>query len=102
MKLAHITVSTLFDVAEELDVDVSDIFDTISPHDVIQLFKQRRVSPWILLLSPKFSKFFANNTSTEERIILESIIRPHFWREQFDKSPQLVQTMKSFVKELGM
>lgn len=100
--LAETSVETLFDVAEEYDVDVSDVFDHIMPTEVIQLIRQRRLSPWILLRSKKFRNFFANQTNTQEKIILETLIKPEHWMEMFQKQPETVKKMNLYVSELKL
>jgi hypothetical protein len=99
---AEITIDTLFTQAEEAGVDVSEIFDTLTPNEVIQLLRQRRLSPWILLNSPKFSKFFREKTTTEHRITMESIIRPSYWKKKFESKPEIVKQMKVYVNELKL
>jgi hypothetical protein len=99
---AEITINTLFNHAEEFNVDVSDIFDTLTPNDVIKLVRERRLSPWILLNSGKFGDFFVNQTNAEQRIILETMIRPAFWQKKFNEDPQSVEQMKTYVEELKL
>jgi hypothetical protein len=100
---ARITVDTLFDLKEEYGcTDVAAIFDMIEPNVVIQLLRQRRLSPWLLLKSSKFTKFFKSSCSTEERMIMESIIRPHYWAEKFKNQPADVDKMKEYVVALSL
>jgi len=102
LKHAEITINTLFDAADLNDVEIEDVLDTLSPHDIIQMLRERRISPWILLNSPKFTKFFKEKTSAEDRIIMESIIRPAYWSDKFAKHPKIVQQMKVYVHELKL
>ena len=66
VKQAEITINTLFDLSHERECEVADIFDVLTPNEVIQLLRQRRLSPWILLNSTKFKQFFVNRVSSEE------------------------------------
>ena len=100
--LAKITIKTLFDIAEAADVDVSKVFDVLTPNEVIQLLHQRRLSPWVLLNSKKFANFFINGTSSEERIIIESIINPDYWASRFEKNSKDVATVKNYIAELEL
>lgn len=97
---AEITINTLFNYAEDNEVDVSKVFEVITPNDLIKLVRARRISPWILLNSCKFGDFFVNRTNTEQRIILETLIRPSFWQEKFTENPEIVEQMKTYVDEL--
>lgn len=102
LKHAEITINTLFDVAEEHGIDVADVFTVIKPNDLIQLLRQRKVSPWILLNSPKFRDFFVRKTTSEEKVILESIIRPSYWKKKFSTNPTSLTVMKTYVSELHL
>ena len=100
-KMAATTIKQLWDIAELCEVDIGDVFNEVTGNDVIQLLRQRRLSPWILLQSSKFTKFYAN-TSLEERIIIETLILPAHWMEQFKKKPEIVEKMKKLVLELNL
>jgi hypothetical protein len=102
VKQAEITINTLFELSEEYECEVGDLFDILTPNEVIHLLRQRRLSPWILLNSSKFKEFFVNRVSTEERIIMESIIRPSYWGEKFSTSASDVERMKLYVAELSL
>lgn len=101
-KAAETTINTLFDVAEAADCEVGDVFDAMTPSEVIQLLRERRLSPWVLLNSRKFMKFFVERVSPEERIIMESIIRPNYWGEKFKKLTSEVELMRKYVSELNI
>ena len=101
-KRAETTIDQFLKVAEAADVDVGEIFEILDASDVIALLRRRSISPWILLNSNKFTTFFTTKTNSDERIVLESLIRPEFWREKFAKNPKIVQMMKVFVKELNL
>jgi len=101
-KQAEITVNTLFELAEEHKCEVADVFDHLQPNELIHLLRQRRLSPWILLQSDKFKQFFVNQVSSEERIIMESIIRPAYWGKKFQECAADVERMKLYVAELSL
>lgn len=101
-KAAETTINTLFDIADAAECETSDVFDILTPNEVIQLLRERRLSPWILLNSKKFLKFFVERVSNEERIVMESIIRPNYWGEKFTKRPEDVELMKKYVAELSL
>jgi hypothetical protein len=101
-KQAEITINTLFNIAEDHDIDVGSVFDHVTANEVILLLRQRRMSPWLLLHSAKFKQFFVHGTSSEEKIIMESIIRPPYWSEKFSTRSDDVATMKQFIQELNL
>jgi hypothetical protein len=101
-KHAEITVNTLFDLSNNYGCDIAEVFNNIEPTEVIQLLRQRRLSPWILLHSSKFKQFFINKVSTEAKIIMESIIRPYYWSKKFKECQKDVSRMKLYVAELSL
>ena len=101
-KLIEITVKTMFYVADAGEVEVSEIFDILTPNDLIQLLQQRRISPWILLNSKKFMIFFRDKTNTEERVIMESLVNPEYWTERFKTHPEDLKLAKECVSALEL
>jgi hypothetical protein len=101
-KQAEITINTLFELADDYRCGVDEVFDNIQANELIQLLRQRRLSPWLLLHSDKFKQFFINQTNTEERIIMETIIRPAYWGKKFQECAADVERMKLYVAELSL
>ena len=101
-KHAEITVNTLLKIADAAECDVGNVFNILHPNELIQLVRERRLSPWLLLHSDKFKEFFANSTSIEERIVLETIVRPSFWKKRFLDNPNDVKRMRIYLKELNL
>lgn len=98
-KNAQITIETLFDFSQALGCEIYDIFDHIDSNECIQLIRQRKLSPWILLNSKKFFTFM-KKLSQDQKITLETIIRPKHWATKFQENPEIVEQMKRFVQEL--
>lgn len=101
-KEAQRTINYLFRIAEEFNCDVQDVFEHLHPNDVIQMLHRRQLSPWILLHSPKFKQFLINKTTKDERIVMETIIRPNYWAKKKNKHPEVVIQMKRYVRELDL
>lgn len=101
MRQATTTINTLFKIADAAQCDVSEIFNHMHPAEVIQLIRQRRLSPWILLNSQKFKHLYASS-GEDHRSVFEELIRPMFWKIRFDKNPKVVSLMKQYVDELGL
>ena len=100
-KHAQITIETLFDYAAASNCEIYEVFDHIDPNEAIQLIRQRKLSPWLLLKSDKFFQFLVG-LSKEQQIILDTIIRPKYWAEKLKANPETVEQMKKFVKELNL
>lgn len=102
MQMVSLSIDTLFNLAGEHNIDVSDIFDVLSPNELILMIQRRKLSPWLLLKSPKFANFYQNHTTTEEQIILKTIIKFDFWYEKFSKHKTEVEQIKGIVAELNL
>lgn len=101
-KAAEHTINYLFKLADEFQVDVSEVFDCLQPSEVILMLTRRQLSPWILLHSKKFKEYFINKTTDQEKITMEAIIRPAYWAEKKKKHPEIVALMKKYVAELNL
>jgi len=101
-KQANITITTLINIADDNNIDVSNVFSVLKINEILQHIRERRLSPWILLASGKFKKYLMEQTSPEERQLFEQLIRPVYWKQKFEKNPEAVQYMKVYVKELGI
>lgn len=101
-ELIKISVKTLLDEAIKADVDVSTVFDILTPSEVIQLLYQRRLFPWLLLHSKKFTEFYKTRATTEQQINMQALINPDIWAKKFKKFPQDVKIVKEYINELGL
>lgn len=99
---AKLSIETLLTLSERLDIDVSDVFSHLKPHDIIHALRTRRLSPWLLLFSKKFKKLFNEDASTEQKIIIESIIRPEYWGDKMADHADAVTTIKMLIGELDI
>lgn len=102
IKNAKISIETLFNLADDMGCKVDEVLDKIDPNDMIQLLIQRKLSPWLLLKSPKFSNLLRTRMTKEQRMILETIIIPKIWAQKLKNNPEDVQQMEKFVKALGL
>lgn len=102
LMLAEVTIEKLYDLADENAVDISQVFDVVLPSEIIQLIRQRQLTPWILLKSPKFREFFMKKTTGQEQIIMETIIKPTFWGKRFKEHPDKVKSMVKMITQLNL
>lgn len=98
---AKITVETLLRLSDDKKCSVEEIFANLHPNEVLQLIRERRLSPWILLFSKKFIEMLKNSTP-EQQALFEALIRPHYWKRKFTNNPNYVSVMKRFVEELNI
>ena len=95
-----ITLRTLDQVSSENNIDVSDIF-TLNSNEIIMLIQKRKLSPWVLLRSRKFSEFFTT-LSTEQKQIIKAIIRFDYWTEKFSKYEKELVAIDKAITELQL
>jgi hypothetical protein len=98
---ANITMKTLSKIADAADCDISEIFNVVHPIEILELIRERKLSPWILLRSVKFGAML-QMVSAEERQLFEQLIRPSYWSAKFELNPKIVQKMTTYVKELNL
>lgn len=102
MEQVKITLKTLIRLAEDHNVDISQIFETVTPNQLITLLHQKRISPWFLLCSRAFKRLLVERTNDEQKVIFETIIRADYWAEKFQEHPEIVQKIKQYVSELNL
>lgn len=100
LKQVETTVDQLYRLADAYDCDIEQVFDTAKPAVIIEMIRQKLLTPWILLNSSKFKQSMRSYYTTEQRKIIEGLIRPMYWKVRFDNNRKTVQIMKKIVKEM--
>ncbi len=95
------TTKYLEKVADLLECDIGDVFEELSPNDVIVMLQQRKLYPWLLLASKKFMKF-VDEASTEQKVMMLSIIKPATWVQRRKNNPKVSEFMKKTVAILKL
>jgi hypothetical protein len=101
MDQAAITVETLYKIADAGEVPVTKVFTLINYREVMQLIRQRQLSPWLLLCSSQFKSFLVSLDASEKEELL-NLIGYSYWATKFENNPKTVETMKIIAKELGI
>jgi len=102
LDLARQTICNLIKLANTHDVDPSEVFTVIDPYNLIHKIRVRTLTPWVLLKSQKFKTFFVEKMNTEQQSILETLINPSYWNDQFTKHPDVVNQVKNWVTEMKL
>lgn len=93
---------TLMNLADRRGIDVSNIFDVLTPSEVIHGIQTRIFTPWLFLFSTKFLQFY-ENIEGESKDILERLISPESWMERIAKLPgQEKQNIQKIVAAMGL
>jgi hypothetical protein len=102
-KQAEDTKRTLHELASMFGCQVSEVFDHLKPGDAIMLLRARKLTPWVVLLSKRFSEYLQNKWSREQRDrVIDTVINPTQWKQKFLENPDDVKAMKQLVSELGI
>jgi hypothetical protein len=95
------SVNTILSMCDKMNIDTEVFFDHVSPSEVTDLIRQRRMSPWFLLNSKTFKKKMVQ-CSEEELMILGVMIDPDYWMTQLEEHSKLIPIIKEIVSELGL
>lgn len=94
-------VDYILKLSEALDCDTSEVFTNLEPAEMMQLVRDRKMSPWILLHSGQFKQWLiAQDHDTQLR--LQDLIRPVYWKLRFTKEPAAVKQAKQIAKAMGI
>lgn len=99
---ARITLVTLDRLAKKFDCEISQVFDHLRPSDTIKLIQSRNLSPWVLLLSPRFKKYLHEETTKEERMMISSAMNIKHWKMMFELKKNKVPETKDYIKQLNL
>ena len=99
---ASITVDTFFELANIFECDPDDVFLYLEANTLIKIVQAKKMSPWVLLFSPKFHWFMKNEMTREQRILLGQYVRADQWEATFLMQPDVVDDMKAYVRALGI
>lgn len=103
MKLAELSLKTLYALSNILECDVSDVFDHLETHEIAQLINERKLSPWLLLNSKSFMRFLnriAKNKS--DTIVLKSVLDSDSWYNKFFNDPSTVAKMREICSKINL
>ena len=95
------SVDTLDQIAAKYDCELADIFEYVHPSMLIKYIKEQKLSPWLLLNSQKFMRYYAGLQSAHQYMINE-VIEPVKWKEEFLKDRKQTSTMRRCIAGLQL
>ena len=102
MEQALLSIDTLLAYADTHKIPIATVFDHMSIADAIHLLYVRKLSPWLLLMSKTFKHAITQRATSEQHVMLESLVRPDYWPGQFELHPTEVSSIKLLVSEMGI
>lgn len=94
-------VDYIMKLTDALECDTSELFDNLEAMEVMQLIRDRKLSPWILLHSGGFKTWLVRQEQ-DVQLRLQELIRPVYWKFRFGKEPASVTNAKKIAKALGI
>lgn len=95
------SIMTLLDISEKESVNLPDIFIHIGVRRLAELIRLRKLSPWFLFCSRKFSEYL-KAIAKEESMELSAIINPAYWTTKLQDNRELVKEIMIINKEMGL
>lgn len=97
----RITLTSLDKIAIAFECKIGEVFSLLKAGDLVNLIKSRNISPWVLLLSPKFKTFISTCNSYESSLIQEAINIKR-WKLVMSKNRHLTSETKSLLAQLDL
>lgn len=101
IKQIELSIKTLQKMADMAECDVDKLFDTLVLNDFIDMIKQGKLTPWLMMKSIRF-RVLVEQSTEEEQKILETIIKAEYWAEKFKSNPEVVEFAKKCAKALNI
>lgn len=95
------SIKTIRNFAEDADIPFEAFFEKVTTPEMVHMIYSRRLSPWVLLHSPKF-KAYLQKVSPSDRTLIQGVIRPAFWAKRFKGHPEACNYMNSIVRRLKL
>lgn len=101
MKWVNVTIEKMFELSDDFKCNVSEIFEYLHPMDLITLIKHRKFSPFVLLLSDKFKHYYIERLNSDQRILLNQLIKIDIWHKKLNNTKE-AKTIKKLINEMNL
>lgn len=101
-KQAKLSANTILSFCDKNQIDTSEFFDYIVPNELLQFIIGRHLSPWFLLNSERFRKYYTDVFSDAHIDMFDDIHSLTQWSVKFAKHPKEVKYIKQMVLELDL
>lgn len=88
-------------LADVLECDTSEVLNDLQPVEMMQLVRDRKLSPWLLLHSKAFKVWLINQDGPDQQQ-MQGLIHPVYWRMRFEKDPESAKKAKQVALALGL
>ena len=95
------SIEYLIGICEAEEVTLENIFTHLGTQRILQLIRQRRLSPWFLFASERFIGML-RGLSPDERAVFSGVINAAVWSDKFQNAPHKVREINKIVKGLNL
>lgn len=95
------SIEYLISVCEDEQVRLENIFQHLGTQRILQLIRQRRLSPWFLFASERFTSMLRALTP-DERAVFSGVINAAVWSDKFQNEPHKVREINKIVKGMNL
>lgn len=96
-----ISIKTLIKHADDLEIPVEDVITELPTSDLMQLIRERKLTPWLLLKSTKFNHRM-RKAQPHHRELISNLIRYEFWSYKLKKEEKIVKKIEQIVQEYNL
>ncbi len=94
-------INIMFDLADNFDVDVSDLHNTLTIDEIILLLKTGRLSPWVVFASSGFKNRIKNDATEYQMEEFNDCFDLSVWQQRLSNR-DLVQQVKHYLSKMGL
>lgn len=93
-----LTVDTFAKLASTYSIEVKDIYTQILPSVLLKQVAAHIVTPWMLFLSRKFQKYYAEKCNAEHKQLFNSVMPAKAWKLKIDGNSAGKTKALEFIK----
>jgi len=95
------SINYLMDICDKDGVDIAGVFKHLGEQQVIQLVRQRRLSPWLLFCAPSFGKFLKEMDRGHLKAF-NTVVNSSYWGQRFQQERSTIDNIKTIVKAVRL
>lgn len=97
------SINSIDNACEDKGVETKDFFNTITPSELINLLRKKKISPWLLLRSNKFIEMHNKRFSQEQKLIMRTFMHVPVWKKRFkDNQPFVHKVVDKLIVDMGL
>lgn len=95
------SIENLLDIANNQNVNLSDVFRYINSNKICHMIATGKISPWVVYQSST-GKDFLSKLDTSQTTMIFEYIDPERWNIKFKREPENVDDVKNLLKNIPL